>query len=66
MATSKFDRKHSKGVPKVKRNMLAAVTAVILSCTSATILAAGERTPDATLDLSGGSVAVGVGIGTHP
>jgi len=44
----------------MKRNILAAVTAVFLSCTSAAVFAAG--TPDATLDLSGGSVAVGVGI----
>jgi hypothetical protein len=42
--------------------MLAAVAAVFLSCTSATILAAPDRTPDATIDFSGGSVAVGVGI----
>lgn len=45
----------------MKRSMLAAVAAVFLSCTS-TILVAADRTPDATLDLSGGSVAVGVGI----
>jgi hypothetical protein len=42
--------------------MLAAVAAIFLSCTSVTILAAADRTPDATIDLSGGSVAVGVGI----
>jgi len=42
--------------------MLAVATAVFLSCTSATIFAASDRTPDATIDLSGGSVAVGVGI----
>jgi hypothetical protein len=46
----------------MKRNLLAAVTAVFLSCTSAAIFAAGDRTPDATVDLSGGSVAVGVGV----
>ena len=46
----------------MKRNMLAAVTAALLSCTSVMILAAGDRKPDATLDLSGGSVAVGVGV----
>ena len=44
----------------MKRNMLAAVTAVFLSCASA--YAAADRTPDATIDLSGGSVAVGVGV----
>lgn len=44
----------------MKRNMLAAVAAVFLSCASA--YAAVARTPDATIDLSGGSVAVGVGI----
>jgi hypothetical protein len=44
----------------VKRNMLAAVAAVFLSC--ACVYAAAARTPDATIDLSGGSVAVGVGI----
>ncbi len=46
----------------MKRNLLAAVAAVLLSCTSAAILAAGERTPDATVELSGGSVAVGLGV----
>ncbi len=46
----------------MKRNMLAALTAALLSCTSVMVLAAGDRTPDATLDLSGGSVAVGVGV----
>lgn len=46
----------------MKRNMLAVVTAVFLSCTSATVLAATDRTPDATIELSGGSVAVGVGV----
>ena len=46
----------------MNRKLLAAVTAVFLSCTSATILAAGDRTPDATVDLSGVSVAVGVGV----
>ena len=45
----------------MKRNILAAVTAVFLSCTSATI-AAADRKPDATIDLSGGSVALGVGV----
>ena len=43
----------------MKRNMLAAVAAVVLSCTS---VYAADRTPDATIDLSGGSVAVGVGV----
>ncbi len=45
----------------MKRNLLAAVAAVFLSCAVASY-AAADRTPDATLDLSGGSVAVGVGI----
>jgi hypothetical protein len=45
----------------VKRNMLAAAAAVFLSCAAASY-AAADRTPDATLDLSGGSVAVGVGV----
>lgn len=45
----------------MKRNMLAAVAAIFLSCTS-TILAAADRTPDATFDLNGGSIAVGVGV----
>ena len=44
----------------MKRNMLAAVAAVFLSCAS--LQAAADRTPDATIDLSGGSVAVGVGV----
>ena len=46
----------------MKRNLLAAVAAAFLSCASANVLAAADRTPDATIDLSGGSVAVGVGI----
>ena len=46
----------------MKRNILAVTTAVFLSCASATIFAATDRTPDATIDLSGGSVAVGVGV----
>jgi hypothetical protein len=46
----------------MKRNLRAAVTAVLLSCASAVILAANRPTPDATLDLSGGSIAVGAGI----
>lgn len=46
----------------MKRNMLAAVTAVFLSFATANVLAATDRTPDATIDLSGGSVAVGVGV----
>jgi hypothetical protein len=45
----------------MKRNMLAAVAAVFLSCASASY-AAADRTPDATLDLNGGSIAVGVGV----
>ena len=44
----------------MKRNLLAAVAAVFLSCASS--YAAAESKPDATIDLSGGSVAVGVGI----
>jgi len=43
----------------VNRNLLAALTAVFLSCASTTILAA---MPDATIDLKGASVAVGVGV----
>jgi hypothetical protein len=46
----------------MRRTMLAAVTAALLSCTSVMILAASDRKPDATLDLTGGSVAVGVGV----
>ena len=42
--------------------ILAAVTAAVLSCSSLMSLAADDRKPDATLDLSGGSVAVGVGV----
>lgn len=45
----------------MKRNMLAAVAAVVLSCACVSY-AAADRTPDATLDLNGGSVAVGVGV----
>jgi hypothetical protein len=41
--------------------MLAAVAAVFLS-TAAVTYAAADRKPDATLDLHGGSVAVGVGV----
>lgn len=44
----------------MKRNMLAVLAAVSLSCACA--YAAANRTPDATIDLSGGSVAVGVGV----
>jgi hypothetical protein len=39
--------------------MLAALAAVVLSCTGAY---AADRAADATIDLSGGSVAVGVGV----
>jgi hypothetical protein len=46
----------------VKRNFLAAMAALFLSFAFATGHAADKRTPDATIDLSGGSVAVGVGI----
>ena len=42
--------------------ILAAVAAAVLSCSSLMSLAADARKPDATLDLSGGSVAVGVGV----
>jgi hypothetical protein len=45
----------------VKRTLLAAVAAVTLSCASAVGLAA-DRKPDATIELTSGSVAVGVGI----
>jgi hypothetical protein len=43
----------------VRRNTLAAVAAVFLS---ASAHAAADRTPDATIDLHGGSVALGVGV----
>ena len=46
----------------MKRNILAVATAVFLSCTPAAIFAATDRAPDATIDLSGGSVAIGVGV----
>lgn len=46
----------------MKRNLFAAVAAVILSSAFAISHAAEDRKPDATIDLSGGSVAVGVGV----
>ena len=46
----------------MKRTARAALVAVCLSCASLITVAATDRTPDATIDLSGGSVAVGVGI----
>jgi hypothetical protein len=45
----------------VKRTILAAVAATCLACVSAVVLAK-DKTPDATIDLSAGSVAVGVGV----
>lgn len=46
----------------MKRNLLAAVAAVVLSSAFVLSHAASERKPDATIDLAGGSVAVGVGV----
>jgi hypothetical protein len=45
----------------VKRTVLAAIAAVCLSSASAVALASDKK-PDATIDLTSGSVAVGVGI----
>jgi hypothetical protein len=45
----------------VKRTILAAVAAACLACVCAVALAK-DRTPDATIDLTAGSVAVGVGV----
>jgi len=45
----------------VKRTILAAVAAASLACVSAVALAK-DRTPDATIDLTATSVAVGAGI----
>jgi hypothetical protein len=45
----------------VKRTILAAVAATCLACVSAVALAK-DRTPDATIDLTAGSVAAGVGV----
>jgi hypothetical protein len=46
----------------VKRKVLAAFAAAILSTACALSFAATDRKPDATIDLNGGSVAVGVGV----
>ena len=46
----------------MKKSMKAVVATVLLSCASVASIAATDRTPDATLDLKGGSVAVGVGV----
>jgi hypothetical protein len=43
----------------VKRTILAALAA---ACLASTVALAADRKPDATIDLSAGSVAVGVGI----
>jgi hypothetical protein len=45
----------------VKRSMLAAIAAIGLA-TSVLGFAANDRKPDATIDLTSGSVAVGVGV----